>query len=298
MLNYKPISIQDKKSFDQIVMPLNSQICAHSFSDLFMWKFVYNTEMCIEDGFVFIKQQFSQFPCFFAPIGTGDFKEAIEKIKQTAKELNAPFKLCVVNKEQKQEIEKLDLGFEFIENRDNEDYIYTSESLITLAGKKLHSKRNFINRFKQAYDGRWSYEDMTNDNKREMFAFHIKWCKINDNLTNDEIKGETGALATLMKNSDTLDAKGGILRLDNEIIAITIGSKPTEEMFIVHIEKADHRIAGAYQMINNQFAIHNFETSKYINREEDLGSEGLRKAKLSYNPIFLGENYTAIYNGG
>lgn len=295
MLEFRPLKLEDKEQYDKIVKPLESHLCPHCFTDLFMWKHVYVTYICFDEGFVFIKQWYKKHPNYMAPLGTGDLGKAVQHIKDNAKMRNAPFTLFAINKEQKQQLAELDDKLVFEEQRDNEDYIYTSESLINLAGKKLHSKRNFVNRFKTAYEGRWQYENMTKDNMREMFKFHIDWCEINGDLENDEIKGETESIALLMKNADYLGAKGGLLRLDGKIIAITIGSQATDDMFVVHIEKADYTIPGAYQMINNQFAINNLADIKYVNREEDMGKEGLRKAKLSYYPEFLAENYIAYY---
>ena len=119
----------------------------------------------------------------------------------------------------------------------------------------------------------------------------MNWC---ENAESDSFLRETCALATALKNREALEIKGGILRVNGKIAAITLGSESFEDTFTVHIEKADSNIDGAYQMINQQFAQHNFGKYKYIDREEDLGIEGLRKAKLSYHPEFLGEIYYTV----
>ncbi len=294
MLPFHPILLEDKKEFDTIVKPLGSYFCAHCFTDLFIWKNAYNTTVCFKDGFVFINQYSENQNFYLFPLGKGNTKNALDLIEQDAKERNHIFELYCLNEEEKNNLSLLHQHFDITEQRDNEDYIYTSESLMTLAGKKLHSKRNFVNRFKKEYEGRWQYEEITSENMHEVFEYHLSWCSLNGNNNSDDIKNETTAVSLCLKNFDTLELKGGILKLDGKIIAFTIGSKATDEMFVVHIEKADFNIPGAYQMINNQFAIHNFEGIKYINREEDLGIEGLRKAKLSYYPEFLPKNYKAV----
>ena len=116
---------------------------------------------------------------------------------------------------------------------------------------------------------------------------------MNNDTEDQNFFNETCAISLALKNFEKLELKGGLIRLNGKIIAFTLGSRANEDTFIVHIEKADYTITGSYQMINNQFAINNFEGIKYINREEDLGIEGLRKAKLSYNPIILADNYSA-----
>lgn len=294
MLPFKPITIDDKKSCDEIIKPLNSLLCAHCFVDLFIWKGAYDTQICIQDGFVFVKQKNENKTIYTCPLGKGDLKKAIEAIKQDAQERNVEFYLAAINKEQKEELEKIfPESFEFVEKRDSQDYIYDSESLITLAGKKLHSKRNFINRFKLENEGNWTFENITKENIHEVFEYHLSWCALNNDTEDQNFFNETCAISLALKNFEKLELKGGLIRLNGKIIAFTLGSRANEDTFIVHIEKADYTITGSYQMINNQFAINNFEGIKYINREEDLGIEGLRKAKLSYNPIILADNYSA-----
>lgn len=294
MLSFNPIQLSDKKAFDKIVKPLNSPLCAHCFADLFIWRYTYDNQILIKDDFVFIKQRNGLSTFYSFPLGNGDIKNAIETLKHDALERNVPFVLGGINEQQFNQLnEAFPNKFEYSEQRDNEDYIYDSESLITLSGKKLHSKRNFVNRFKSENDGRWNYENITKENIHEVFDFHLSWCDSDSNESKKDLSNETCAISLAFKNFDELEFKGGLLRLDGKIIAFTIGSRANEDMFVVHIEKADRNIQGSYQMINNQFAINNFEGIKYINREEDLGKEGLRKAKLSYYPAMMGKNYSA-----
>ena len=172
--------------------------------------------------------------------------------------------------------------------------IYLAEKLRTLSGKKLQSKRNLVNRFKTAYEGRWSYEDMTPENVKDAFGYHIRWCNQNGCAQNRDFQGETCAIVQALHNFSALALKGGLLRLDGEVIAFTFGCRATPDMYVVQIEKADHTIPGAYQMINQQFVLRNCDDVEYVNREEDLGIEGLRKAKKSYYPVMRGVKYTAV----
>lgn len=294
MLPFRPIEITDKQQADAILREKSSYLCAHCFVDLFIWKSVYDTQICFQDDFIFIKQKQGDVTVYTVPIGTGCLCSAIELLKQDAIDRNVTFNMSAVNESQMKEIEgACPDKFNFIEKRDAEDYIYSGESMITLAGKKLHSKRNFINRFKNDYEGRWIYENILEENIHDAFAYHLSWCAQNSEGVTDEFFGETCAISLALNNFEALGLKGGLIRIDGKVMAITLGSRATEDMFIVHIEKADYTIAGAYQIINNEFAKQNFEGIKYINREEDLGKEGLRKAKLSYNPVMMGLNFTA-----
>ena len=149
-------------------------------------------------------------------------------------------------------------------------------------------------RFKTAYENRWSYEDMTKDNIKDAFAFHVHWCNLNGCAHERDFEGETCAIVQALHNFDYLNLRGGLLRLDGEVIAFTFGCKATPDMYVVQIEKADHTIQGAYQMINQQFVQRNCTDVMYVNREEDLGLEGLRKAKKSYYPVMRGVKYMAV----
>ena len=294
MLQFRPISINDKKIADKILKPLNSLSCAHCFADLFIWQNVYKTQICIEDEFVFIKQELNGDIKYVFPLGNGDFKSAIEKLKEDARENNSTFIMAAINGEQKNILEKLYPNeFEIDSSRDYQDYIYNAQSLQTLAGKKLHSKRNFINRFKTSFEGQWEYTSITNENIHDVFEYHLNWCEKYTGEDAEGFFGETSAISLALKNFDALELEGGFLKLNDEIIAFTLGSKANEQIYIMHIEKADHTINGSYQMINNLFAIEHFDNVKYVNREEDLGIEGLRKAKLSYYPTMLGDNFIA-----
>ena len=181
--------------------------------------------------------------------------------------------------------------YEVVEDRDSFDYIYTVDKLTSLAGKKLHGKRNHIARFKDDED--WSYEPMTAENKQECYDMNLKWCDRRACKWNEDMSDEQCALNQAMKYFDELHLEGGILRKAGEIVAFTIGERLNSDTYVVHFEKAFPEIQGAYPMINQQFVMHNCQEYSYVNREDDAGDEGLRKAKLSYYPDILLKNYTA-----
>lgn len=298
MLDFKPITIEDKEIIEKYTKQKNYFLCSFCFVDLFIWAGHYKTSFCVKNDFLFIKSGEGENIIYAPPLGNGDFKAALEEIENDAKERGHAFKLAIIPEEIKEKLEEMYPNrFEFTEELDTEDYIYLAEDLITLKGKKLHAKRNYINRFKAEYDGRWEYEELTEENKREIFDFHLDWCGLKDCEENESFLGETCAISKALKNSKALDLKGGLIRLDGKIIAFSLGAKCNDELFVVQIEKANAEIAGAYQMINQQFAIHNCQDVMYIDREEDLGLEGLRRAKKSYYPVKMGVNYSAKVKG-
>lgn len=296
MLNFKPINLEDQKIIKSYTSDKNYFMCTYCFIDLYMWQFNYATEYCEYENFLFIKMQTPEEKqtLYLAPFGQGDYKKAILTLEADAKERNIPFIITAVPEEIKPLLEELFPDkFNFTEQRDYEDYIYLAENLIELKGKKYHSKRNFVNRFLKEYEGRWKYEDISKDNIREIFDFHLEWGGLRDCSHEEDFLSETCAISRALKSFDELNLKGGLIKLDEKIIAFTLGSKSHDDMFIVHIEKANPDIAGSYQMINQQFAIRHFENITYVNREEDLGIEGLRKAKLSYYPVKMGVSFRA-----
>ena len=205
------------------------------------------------------------------------------------REHECPFRLYNVTPEHFDQMEKWFPGrFQIEYVRDVADYVYETEKLATLAGKKLHGKRNHINRFKALYPD-WSYEKMDDGNVEECFQMALKWR--NQNGCDDDAEKNAEMCVTLnsLRLYKELGLRGGILRVNGEIAAFSMGEPLCSDTFVVHIEKAFAEIEGAYPMINQQFVQHECMDYTYVNREDDAGSEGLRKAKLSYRPAFMVE---------
>ena len=173
--------------------------------------------------------------------------------------------------------------------------MYQSQSLATLGGKKLHSKRNYINRFKQL---NWSFEDITPDNIDECKQMSLEWCIRNDCDKSEDKSEEMCAVGIGLEHFFDLGLVGGILRVDGRIQAFSYGEQQCSDTFVTHVEKAFTDYDGAYPMINYMMANRFCKGLEYINREEDMGEENLRKAKKSYHPCFMVEKFSAVYNAG
>jgi hypothetical protein len=184
--------------------------------------------------------------------------------------------------------------FEFALERNSADYVYSAQSLKTLVGKKLSGKRNHINRFVENYP-EWVYEPLTEKNMAEAREMDDAWCRQAGCTDDDGLRKETCAVLQAFKNFFDLKMDGGLLRADGKVVAFSMGDPLNETTYHVHFEKAFAEVQGAYPMINKQFVIHNCENYLYVNREDDAGDEGLRKAKLSYVPLRLIEKYSAKY---
>ena len=170
--------------------------------------------------------------------------------------------------------------------RDSADYVYETEKLSRLSGKKYHSKKNHVNKFKATYPD-WSYEPITKDNVEECFQMALRWRELNGCEEDEEKHAEICVALNFLRLFEELEMRGGALRVNGEVAAFTIGEQVGTDTLVVHIEKAFADVQGAYAMINQQFAEHEGTGFPYLNREEDMGEEGLRQAKMSYKPVFL-----------
>ena len=288
-IQFKKIELEDRELLHSYFTQYPSRSCEKTFANAYLWARFYGvTYAIIEDTLVF-RSDVGELS-FSYPIGkTDNVKSVIEILKSYARNQGHGLKLYHVTEVQFMQLENWYPGeYEFIYDRDIADYVYESEKLATLSGKKLHAKRNHINKFKATHEN-WSYETMTDDNLEECFQMALAWCTANGCREDEEKNAEMCVTLNSLRLFNELELIGGILRIDGEVAAFTIGEPICDDTFVVHIEKAFAEIQGAYAMINQQFIEHECVQYKYINREEDTGSEGLRKAKLSYRPAFLVE---------
>ena len=292
MLSFRPLELEDKQVIDSYFEKEHSRKCAHSFNTIYLWQGHYNTNFCIENDTMFIRSVSDGVPSYHLPIGSGELAESMEHILEDTRAFSEPPRIVGMRREDTERLEAAMPGrFRFTERRDSAEYIYLASSLASLAGKKLHSKRNFINRFTQAFAGRYEYLTYRGGMKGEVLQFHKKWCEQNNCKLSASLRDEKCVIHLALDHFDVLGLTGGVLKLDGEIIAFTFGSRLGEDTFDVHVEKADGEIPGAYPMINNCFVKNECMQYRYINREEDMGLEGLRRAKLSYQPEILLEDY-------
>lgn len=293
MLSFKPIAIEDKDLVCQYTCIEHYGTTESAFLDLFIWGKKYNTQVAFEDGFMFIRTGCGKESAYLFPYGKGDLKEAVLKLVSDAKQQGAEFCMVGVTERMKEKLcEIMPDTFVFEENRDVFDYVYSAQSLIELPGKKLHPKRTNVNKFMATYGERYLFEEITEKNLEEVHEFQKRW--LAENTTEDNRQGlqdEMDAIERAFRYYFKLGIEGAIIRVDGEIVAYSMGMPLCHSFYVVSVEKADTAYAGIYQVINKLFATHYCSEYKYINREEDTGAEGLRRAKLSYQPEFLITKY-------
>ena len=291
MIEFRRLDIEDKSTVQKYVLESGRRNCDLTFSNLYSWRFLYLTEIAEHKGFLTIKFYLDNEAAYMFPVGKGNLKEIIEDLMDDAASSGASFRMFGICTENINEIESLYPGkFTFTSERDYADYIYMRTDLATLQGKKFQPKRNHINKFKKSYPA-YEFKPLTDDLIAECLKLEAQWCKANNCGENENLQNERKSMNIALKNIHELDIKGGVLFVDGNIIGFTYGAPVNNETFDTCVEKANTDYEGAYAVLNNEFANMLPEQYIYINREEDLGIEGLRKAKLSYNPNVILEKY-------
>jgi hypothetical protein len=176
-----------------------------------------------------------------------------------------------------------------IEDRDHHDYIYNVKELLELKGNRFHDKKNLVNQFRKNY--RYEYIELSAGLIGECLEFEDHWCRIKECGKSPGLERERCAILEMLKNFDSLDIRGGAIRIGGKIAAIALGEKVSPEILVIHVEKANPDIPGLYQSINQEFLMHEAGGCRLVNREQDLGVPGLRKAKMSYNPVGFIKKY-------
>lgn len=283
-LIWNDITFDDKETFEKYYSYKTSRGCELSFSNNYLWVAHYGTKWSIvEDCLVFYNPHRESVSM---PIGEQPYR-AVDALLRYYEEHNKAFMMHLVTAEQFEDLDKHYPGKFIIEYvRDVADYIYEAESLGTLAGKKLHAKRNHINRFVEN-NPEWKYEEITDENLDDCLEMAQKWREQNNC---DEDPGKSAELCVTLqalKKRKEIGLTGGAIRTREGIVAFSLGAPLTDDTFVVHIEKAFADVQGAYPIMNREFVLHAAKGYRYVNREEDMGEEGLRKAKMSYNPAIL-----------
>ena len=294
MLDFRMIQLSDKDWITRLLRESGKEDCEYCFGNIFTWGPIYSSRIAKINDF-FVSADMGEEPCYFFPLGTGDVKPVIDEMINDAHGRGVQFALYGVSEKDKLCLEEFYPNmFSFLEDRDSFDYIYSQSDLAFLQGKKYHSKRNHISFFEKEND--YSYEELTDENISECLKMNALWIEKNRDKFYDGLDKEQVALQRALEYYKELCFKGALLRKNGQVVAFTLGEAMNDELFCTHFEKAFSDVRGAYPMINREFARRTLTEFKYINREEDTGDEGLRKAKLSYHPQKLLVKYKAVCN--
>ena len=284
-MEFKKIELCDKEKLNRFLKHSDELTCELSFVNLLVWQSIYNNCYCIENDTLFLKSCDNNIATYSLPFG--DMQSGMQRLIEHCGKLPD---IWAQGGKRFDEFKKLYGKFyDIYESRNEFDYIYNSSDLINLSGKKYHSKRNHISAFSKQY--KWHYEEITAQNMANVKACAEKWYgQYGDNL-DEELQSEKRGVELMLNNMTELDVQGGAIVVDNNVVAFTLGSSINEQVYNIFVEKAIVRYETAYTIINREFAARNAKNHKYINREDDLGIEGLRRSKLSYKPEILLPKY-------
>ena len=292
----KPIEISDKPIFDKYLNKFPSQISELTFSNLFIWKEYYEylfmeweNHLIIYSNFFFKnwgKPISSKKDSIFVlpPIGPMPEKIII-KLFEHLKNLEIHRVPEIVKEKliRGDDFERLNL--QVYEDRDNWDYVYEIENMVNLPGNRYRQKRRWLNKFSESYD--YTFHVISGDLIKKTLELQLEWCDVSECQGNEDLMEEQKAIETAIKFYNELGISGGIIIVDGNCVAYTLGERLNQETLVIHIEKAHIEYEGAYQAINNLFLKEFGKGIKYVNREQDLGIPGLRRAKEAYKPIHM-----------
>ena len=304
MIAFRDPEIGDRQWVEERFRASGNQGCEYSFSTLFLWSGAYQQQVAPTDGFVLERLRGKLGAGYLFPAGSGPLEPVLSALEKDAAERGEPCRFFCVTPEQAERLEQLRPGqYAFQSDRDGWDYLYALDRLAGLGGKKLHGKRNHIRRFEESHPD-WQVEQITMDNLAECAEMDLEWNRRYRSLdaAGEEAEARTRlderhAMSRAFAHYEALGMDGLLLRTGGKVVAFTMGSPISADTFDVHFEKAYGEIQGAYPMINREFARWlqaNRPGVRWLNREDDMGLEGLRKSKESYYPDRMVEKSAAI----
>lgn len=289
MLNFTPLTPENKARYDEYLMHCGERGCEYNFANLFLWG---RQKATLHNGNLAFFCQFNRRSVYLFPLGE-DLKPTLDAIISDSRKRGIPCRITSLTHEDMEKVEQWYPGqFYFQPDRDSYDYIYAIDALADLTGKKLQKKRNHCNRFRLLHP-HCEVAPITDENAEEVLSMLDTWYtqkKAADPTASFRL--EQTAITKAMRYRKELGMEGLVLTVKGRIIAMTLGSFLSKDTFDAQFEKALEGYDGAYAVINREFARYlrdKYPSLQWLNREDDLGLEGLRKAKLSYCPDRLVE---------
>lgn len=295
MLEFRDIEICDKADFERYTRGYsNVEAC---FGNLYLWRKSWHIKIAYDKDVLYVLMENGVHPSFMLPPFLKDSEERIcEPLRKCEEYMHSvscsSFVFKGVTEDVKNRIERDCPGeFVFKSDRDNYEYVYASEDLANLVGKKYSAKRNHINKLLSNHS--FEYKAYSRQFYEQCVALQKNWIMSKGGM-NEDFEDELFVTLEALKYIDELGLKCGLLFVDGKMEAFSIGERSSDDMAVIHIEKANPDMPGVFALINREFVRSEWMGVKYINREEDMGIAGLRKAKLSYRPVFLVEKYDCV----
>lgn len=296
MLNFKPLSIEDKAIFDKFLSERISMNAGNSFTNLFAYNFIYPCEYAVTEDSILSRIYLRKNHISYYEPTNKSIVEYLPQIEELHKQDNVCISFILEHKESIDFFKQNDYFVKYSE--DLSEYVYSREKLQSFSGRKLQSKRNHINKFLSLYPS-WQYVEISKEDKQDCLQLTDVWLKEVLNLSPQYLQDyttERKVIETLFDYFDELGLYGGAIKVDGQVVAYSIGSFLKDNTFDTNIEKASRSVEGAFAMMNREIAKHLPQQIEFINREEDKGIAGLRKAKQSYYPLQMVYKYVAYKN--
>ena len=301
MLGFKQLQLSDKEILDRHLKAVPNRNSDCNFTNLYMWRLSYAVRWAVLEDHLIIEPDAYEGRYILPPYGVDSddaaFSKAIVHLAKAYKEEEKPFVIRGITESERARLKRLFPGrFAYYEEPSIADYIYTGEALRSLKGRKYSKKRGHLNAFFKDWPD-FQYEEMGADNVEEVIDFLERWYGAR-NLTDtldSSLLAERAAIFDALKAYSTLEYVAGYIRLNGRIMAFTMGEQIAEDTVVIHVEKAFDEIRGLYQAINQLYLQHQWPDIAFVNREEDMGLEGLRKAKESYYPVTRVYKYTGVW---
>jgi len=289
-LKFDPLSLGRQEEYHKALTGCPQLLTSDfSFANIFGWCEHYGLEWAFHEGLCFIRQTKPE-TIYWAPVGPwNDYDWAgCCAMYESRKFTRIPEELAIIWEKAYGD------SITITENRSHWDYVYSVEELISLKGKKFHKKKNLLNQFKRNYP--YKYESMGPECVEEVLEMQDEWYKwYEENNPSEALKAENHAITRVLHNIDQIKGlMGATLRVEGRVIAYTVAEPLRDDSLVIHFEKGDIRYKGVYQAINQMFLENDAANFINVNREQDLGDPGLRKAKLSYNPSFFLKKFEAV----
>lgn len=295
-MEFRPISIGDKADVERLFSLFPDRGCEFSFASSFCWRDIYPADICRVDGLVLLRVKLDhEHMVYMFPFGVEEYSPLLPLIEKDAEANGTTPIFYIGNTSLEPMLRTLYPSYGAFYERAYSDYIYSREKLASLKGSHLQAKRNFVNKFNSLYS--WEYrplEKADGEECLELLSLWTKYKRSEENVSSDylaEMDAERQSIIQAFGYFDELGITGGTIRIDGRIVAFCYGTPISDDTFCVHIEKVDEMHTGLYQVINQQFVLHLPPEYRFINRENDLGIHGLRKAKESYHPVRIMNKY-------
>ena len=287
---FKDLSLEEEPLFDELFSRFPPVISEFTFTNLFIWRHAYRIKISRFQNFLCLLSAQGRNSFFFPPIGEGDVVECSRMLLRYLEENGISPKIARVPESLVANTDWRREGFVAEIDRDQSDYVYLTEDLIHLNGRKYHRKRNHIKQFKEKYTYR--YIPLTPEWISECLRLETEWCDLRHCEEIPGLANESLAIKNIFSHFEELKVKGAAILIDGRVEAFTFGEPLNPETVVIHIEKANLIYEGLYPLINQAFLENEWSRFPYVNREQDLGEEGLRKAKESYFPHHMVNKYT------